>query len=71
MKLQLMFFYVQTVDVFAIVALSGIVSKLLTTGTVLVATSNKAPENLNQVVSHPACSHGTVIFYLYNISRHL
>ncbi|CAL9145073.1 uncharacterized protein LOC135585758 isoform X2 [Musa acuminata AAA Group] len=39
---------IQTVDVFAIVALSGIVSKLLTTGTVLVATSNKAPENLNQ-----------------------
>ncbi|XP_064949992.1 uncharacterized protein LOC135599149 isoform X4 [Musa acuminata AAA Group] len=40
---------IQTVDVFAIVALSGIVSKLLTTGTVLVTTSNKAPENLNQV----------------------
>ncbi|XP_064993420.1 uncharacterized protein LOC135585758 isoform X8 [Musa acuminata AAA Group] len=43
------FHFHETVDVFAIVALSGIVSKLLTTGTVLVATSNKAPENLNQV----------------------
>ncbi|XP_064993417.1 uncharacterized protein LOC135585758 isoform X6 [Musa acuminata AAA Group] len=42
------FHFHETVDVFAIVALSGIVSKLLTTGTVLVATSNKAPENLNQ-----------------------
>ncbi|XP_072977935.1 uncharacterized protein [Typha angustifolia] len=39
---------IQTVDVFAIVALSGIVSRLLSTGTVLVATSNRAPEDLNQ-----------------------
>lgn len=40
---------IQTVDVFAIVALSGIISRLLTTGTVLVATSNRAPSDLNQV----------------------
>ncbi|PKA53780.1 hypothetical protein AXF42_Ash020701 [Apostasia shenzhenica] len=40
---------IQTVDVFAIVSLSGIVSRLLSTGTVLVATSNRAPEDLNQV----------------------
>uniref|UniRef100_M1BTX9 Atpase n2b n=1 Tax=Solanum tuberosum TaxID=4113 RepID=M1BTX9_SOLTU len=40
---------VQTVDVFAIVALSGILSRLLSTGTVLVATSNRAPTDLNQV----------------------
>uniref|UniRef100_A0A1D1XYP9 Lactation elevated protein 1 n=1 Tax=Anthurium amnicola TaxID=1678845 RepID=A0A1D1XYP9_9ARAE len=39
---------IQTVDVFAVVALSGIVSRLLSTGTVLVATSNRAPEDLNQ-----------------------
>ncbi|KAH6774158.1 AFG1-like ATPase family protein [Perilla frutescens var. frutescens] len=39
---------IQTVDVFAIVALSGIVSRLLSTGTVLVATSNRAPRDLNQ-----------------------
>ncbi|KAK4757755.1 hypothetical protein SAY87_019056 [Trapa incisa] len=39
---------IQAVDVFAIVALSGIVSRLLSTGTVLVATSNRAPEDLNQ-----------------------
>ncbi|KAG5540926.1 hypothetical protein RHGRI_020977 [Rhododendron griersonianum] len=39
---------IQTVDVFAIVALSGIVSRLLSTGTVLVATSNRAPRELNQ-----------------------
>ncbi|XP_042424152.1 AFG1-like ATPase isoform X1 [Zingiber officinale] len=39
---------IQTVDVFAIIALSGILSKLLSTGTVLVATSNRAPEELNQ-----------------------
>ncbi|XP_039825280.1 putative ATPase N2B isoform X2 [Panicum virgatum] len=39
---------IQTIDVFAVVALSGILSRLLTTGTVLVATSNKAPEDLNQ-----------------------
>ncbi|CAN6286148.1 unnamed protein product [Urochloa humidicola] len=39
---------IQTIDVFAVVALSGIVSRLLSTGTVLVATSNKAPEDLNQ-----------------------
>ncbi|KAJ6915135.1 hypothetical protein NC651_017195 [Populus alba x Populus x berolinensis] len=38
----------KTVDVFAIVALSGILSRLLTTGTVLVATSNRAPRELNQ-----------------------
>ncbi|XBI24420.1 hypothetical protein VPH35_049524 [Triticum aestivum] len=40
---------IQTIDVFAIVALSGILSRLLSTGTVLVATSNKAPEDLNQI----------------------
>ncbi|KAK9682667.1 hypothetical protein RND81_10G088300 [Saponaria officinalis] len=39
---------IQTVDVFAIVALSGIISRLLTTGTVFVATSNRAPTELNQ-----------------------
>ncbi|KAJ8751625.1 hypothetical protein K2173_025780 [Erythroxylum novogranatense] len=39
---------IQTVDVFAIVALSGILSRLLSTGTVLVATSNRAPKDLNQ-----------------------
>ncbi|XP_010250073.1 PREDICTED: lactation elevated protein 1 isoform X2 [Nelumbo nucifera] len=39
---------IQTVDVFAIVALSGILSRLLSTGTVLVATSNRAPQDLNQ-----------------------
>ncbi|MCD7446625.1 hypothetical protein HAX54_012110 [Datura stramonium] len=39
---------IQTVDVFAIVALSGILSRLLSTGTVLVATSNRAPMDLNQ-----------------------
>lgn len=39
---------IQTVDVFAIVALSGIVSRLLSTGTILVATSNRAPRDLNQ-----------------------
>jgi predicted ATPase len=39
----------QTVDVFAVLALSGILSRLLSTGTVLVATSNRAPEELNQV----------------------
>ncbi|GAV88371.1 AFG1_ATPase domain-containing protein [Cephalotus follicularis] len=39
---------IQTVDVFAIVALSGILSRLLSTGTVLVSTSNRAPKDLNQ-----------------------
>lgn len=39
---------IQTIDVFAVVALSGILSRLLSTGTVLVSTSNKAPEDLNQ-----------------------
>ncbi|XP_074329639.1 uncharacterized protein LOC141667150 isoform X3 [Apium graveolens] len=39
---------IQTVDVFAIVALSGILRRLLSTGTVLVATSNRAPQELNQ-----------------------
>ncbi|KAI5669577.1 hypothetical protein M9H77_19430 [Catharanthus roseus] len=39
---------IQTVDVFAIVALSGILSRLLSTGTILVATSNRAPGDLNQ-----------------------
>lgn len=42
-------FPLQTVDVFAVVALSGIISRLLGTGTVLVATSNRAPNDLNQV----------------------
>ncbi|GLT43676.1 hypothetical protein SLA2020_176110 [Shorea laevis] len=39
---------IQTVDVFAIVALSGILSRLLSNGTVLIATSNRAPKDLNQ-----------------------
>ncbi|KAL3844302.1 hypothetical protein ACJIZ3_001705 [Penstemon smallii] len=39
---------IQTVDVFAIVALSGILSRLLSAGTVLVATSNRAPRDLNK-----------------------
>lgn len=39
---------IQTVDVFAIVALSGIISRLLSTGAVLVATSNRQPGDLNQ-----------------------
>ncbi|XP_031472979.1 uncharacterized protein LOC116245641 isoform X1 [Nymphaea colorata] len=39
---------IQTVDVFAIVALSGIMNRLLSTGTILVATSNRAPGDLNQ-----------------------
>lgn len=49
MTFNFSYFLLQTVDVFAIVALSGIVSRLLSTGTVLVATSNRAPEDLNQV----------------------
>ncbi|KAH9306553.1 hypothetical protein KI387_010957, partial [Taxus chinensis] len=36
------------VDVFTVVALSGIISRLLNRGTVLVTTSNRAPEDLNQ-----------------------
>lgn len=43
------FNFLQTVDVFAIIALSGILSRLLSSGTVLVATSNRAPKDLNQV----------------------
>lgn len=46
---SVLLFPLQTVDVFAIVALSGILSRLLSTGTVLVATSNRAPRDLNQV----------------------
>ncbi|KAI3977655.1 hypothetical protein MKX01_004188, partial [Papaver californicum] len=38
----------KTIDVFAIIALSGILSRLLTTGTFLVATSDRAPEDLNK-----------------------
>jgi predicted ATPase len=52
---------VQTIDVFAVVALSGILNRLLSTGTVLVATSNKAPEDLNQVGTFVLS-----IFYLRN-----
>ncbi|MCH87889.1 AFG1-family ATPase, partial [Trifolium medium] len=37
-----------TVDVFAIVALSGILSRLLSSGTIIVATSNRAPKDLNE-----------------------
>ncbi|KAJ7966165.1 Lactation elevated protein 1 [Quillaja saponaria] len=44
---------IQTVDVFAIVALSGIVSRLLSTGTVIVATSNRAPKDLNEANMQP------------------
>ncbi|KAF7817241.1 AFG1-like ATPase isoform X1 [Senna tora] len=39
---------IQTVDVFAIVTLSGILSRLLSTGTIIVATSNRAPKDLNE-----------------------
>ncbi|BAT82318.1 hypothetical protein LR48_Vigan462s000900 [Vigna angularis] len=39
---------IQTVDVFAIVALSGILSRLLSSGTIIVATSNRAPSDLNE-----------------------
>ncbi|KAL2574331.1 hypothetical protein AAZX31_17G197000 [Glycine max] len=39
---------IQTVDVFAIVALSGILSRLLSSGTIIVATSNRAPKDLNE-----------------------
>eukprot|EP01018_Ginkgo_biloba_P021069 Gb_14272 [translate_table: standard] len=39
---------IQAVDVFTVVALSGIISRLLNRGTVLVATSNRPPEDLNQ-----------------------
>ncbi|ESW33213.1 hypothetical protein PHAVU_001G051900 [Phaseolus vulgaris] len=39
---------IQTVDVFAIVALSGILSRLLSSGTIIVATSNRAPNDLNE-----------------------
>ncbi|CAI0415033.1 unnamed protein product [Linum tenue] len=42
------FHFHETVDVFAIVALSGILGRLLASGTVLVATSNRAPKDLNQ-----------------------
>lgn len=48
--LELLHVPLQTVDVFAIVALSGILSRLLSTGAILVATSNRAPEDLNQVL---------------------
>lgn len=49
-SLKLLCLPLQTVDVFAVVALSGILSRLLSTGTILVATSNRAPEDLNQVL---------------------
>ncbi|KAK7384725.1 hypothetical protein VNO78_30426 [Psophocarpus tetragonolobus] len=39
---------IQTVDVFAIVALSGILSRLLSSGTIIVTTSNRAPKDLNE-----------------------
>ncbi|XP_057824621.2 uncharacterized protein C115.02c isoform X3 [Cryptomeria japonica] len=39
---------IQAVDVFTVVALSGIISRLLNRGIILVATSNRAPEDLNQ-----------------------
>ncbi|XP_004498664.1 uncharacterized protein [Cicer arietinum] len=39
---------IQTVDVFAIVALSGILSRLLSSGTIIVGTSNRAPKDLNE-----------------------
>ncbi|KAK7320694.1 hypothetical protein VNO77_30399 [Canavalia gladiata] len=39
---------IQTVDVFAIVALSGILSRLLSSGTIIIATSNRAPKDLNE-----------------------
>ena len=74
-------FLLQTVDVFAVVALSGIISRLLSTGTVLVATSNRAPDDLNQVCSEMDCfesvasftansfllTHDVSLFYQLNI----
>ena len=42
---------IQAVDVFTVVALSGIITRLLNRGTVLVATSNRAPRDLNQLTS--------------------
>ncbi|WVZ61311.1 hypothetical protein U9M48_011209 [Paspalum notatum var. saurae] len=42
---------IQTIDVFAVVALSGILSRLLSTGTVLVATITiKLDENCNKIL---------------------
>lgn len=39
---------IQAVDVFTVVALSGIMTRLLNRGTVLIATSNRPPGDLNQ-----------------------
>jgi hypothetical protein len=41
------------------VALSGILSRLLSSGTIIVATSNRAPKDLNEV-----CSLLVNLFYL-------
>lgn len=68
LSLQLIFwiknhcFLLQTVDVFAVVALSGIIRRLLGTGTVLVATSNRAPNDLNQVCSEMDCLESVTSF---------
>ena len=48
-------FLLLTVDVFSIVALSVIVSRLLSTGTVLVAINNRAPADLNQLCRKLDC----------------
>lgn len=47
-------------------ALSGILSRLLSTGTVLVATSNRAPKDLNQVgnFSHDKMKYSIVCLLL-------
>lgn len=42
---------IQAVDVFTVVALSGIMTRLLNRGIVLVATSNRAPVDLNQLTN--------------------
>lgn len=43
---------VQVLDVFTAVALAGILGRLLTRGAVIVATSNRAPWDLNKVGSY-------------------
>ncbi|CAL5429073.1 unnamed protein product [Camellia sinensis] len=57
---------IQTVDVFAIVALSGIMSRLLSTGTVLVATSNRAPRELNQILLMNGIQFTSSLFWVSN-----
>ena len=52
--LKILAFYYRLLA-FAIVALYGIVSRLLSTGTVLVATNNRAPTFLNQLCRKLDC----------------